>query len=375
MKNFVVISTFPDPREAYYLRFKLGLEGINAFIIEVDEELKDRTSSKPLKVQVDVNDVERAVQILCELKGQSEFGDIEQKIKGIKRILVPVDFSDYSRSATLFAFGIAKKLNAEIKLIHVFKDPFMGGTFLGQRTSYENFSQNVINEIRQMAQTSMLHFIDELKDNLKKLGLDDVRFHYVLKKGKPEYQIVKMSEEYKPYVIILGTKGVGQMPNDLIGSVTLKMIENTKVPILAIPEKWKFKGLDKMNVLYATDFQDSDFTAFNSLLSILEPFSVKIECVHIETDEKNPWKEMQLFKLESYLNKNYDEEIKCHIIKNDDLLSGIQEYVDKMDIDIISFTSPKRSIFYKLLYPNNLKKMIYHSQIPLLIFHSNIQSE
>jgi len=372
MENYVVISTFPDPREAYYLRFKLGLEGISAFIAELGEDSKDESGSKPLKVQVEVNNVEKAVQVLCEMKEQSEFSDIEQKIKGIRRILVPVDFSEYSRSATLFAFGIAKSLNAEIKLIHVFKDPFMGGTFLGQRTSYENFSQNVINELQQMAQTNMLHFIDELKEKLEEFELDDVRFHYVLKKGKPEYQIVKISEEYKPYMIVLGTKGVGQMPSDLIGSVTLKVIENSKVPILAIPEKLKFKGLNKLNVLYATDFQDSDNTAFNSLLDILKPFSVNFECVHIETDEKNPWKEMQLFKLESYLNKTYDEEIKCHIIKNDDLFAGIQEYVDQMNIDIISFTSPRRGIFHKLLYPNNLKKMIYHSQIPLLIFHSDI---
>ena len=374
MENFVVISTFPDPREAYYLRFKLGLEGINAFIVEVDEDV-DEANTKPLSVQVGVRDVEKAVGVFCKMKGQLGTGEIEQKIKGIKRILVPVDFSEYSRSATLFAFGIAKKINAEIKLIHVYKDPFMGGAFLGQRTSYESFSQNVINEIKQMAQTSMLHFVDQLKDELKTFQLDGVRFHYVLKKGKPEYQIVKMSEEYRPYMIVLGTKGVGQMPNDLIGSVTFKIIENTKVPILAIPEKWELKGLDKMNILYATDFQDADFTAFNKLISILNPFSVKIECVHIDTDEKNPWKEMQLFKLESYLHKNYQEEIKCHIIKNDDLLAGIQEYVDKMDIDIISFTSPKRSIFYKLLYPNNLKKMIFHSQVPLLIFHSNINAE
>jgi len=372
MENFVVISTFTDSREAHYLRFKLSLEGINAYIAEIDEATNDNTSSKPLKIQVEAKHVEKAVQILCKMRGKTEFTDIEQKIKGIRRILVPVDFSDYSKSATLFAFGIAKSINAEIKLLHVFKDPFMGGTFLGQRTSYENFSQNVINELQQMAQTNMLHFIDDLKDKLKELKLGDVRFHYVLKIGKPEYQIVKMSELYKPYLIILGTKGIGQMPNDLVGSVTLKVIENSKVPIIAIPEQWEFKGVDKLNVLYATDFQDSDFTAFNSLVSILKPFSVKLECVHIETDEKNPWKEMQLFKLESHLSKNYDEDIKCHIIKNDDLLDGIQDYVDKMNIDIISFTSPMRSIFHKILHPNNLKKMIYQSKIPLLIFHSNI---
>ncbi len=373
MENFVVISSFPDPREAYYLRFKLGLKGIQAFIVETDENQDNKTGSKPLKVQVNATNVEKAVQILCKMRSDSDFDNIEQKIKGIKRILVPIDFSEYSKSAALFAFGIAKSLNAEVKIVHVFKDPFMGSAFLGQRTSYENFSQNVLNEIEQMAQTSMFHFINGLKDKLKQFNIENVRFHYTLKKGKPEYQIVKISEEYKPYMIILGTKGVGQMPNDLIGSVTLKVIENTKAPILAIPENWEFKGVDKLNVLYATDFQDSDFSSFNSLIDILKPFSVKFECIHIETDEKNPWKEMQLFKLESYLNKTYDEDIKCNIIKNKNILSGIQESVDKMNIDIISFSSPKRTIFQKLLYPNNLEKMIYQSQIPLLIFHANIQ--
>jgi len=371
MENYVVIATFPDPRKAYYLKFKLGLKGIITYIIESDETAEQNNESKPLKVQVDAKDVEEAVKILCQMRDEKDFDDIEQKIKNIRRILVPIDFSEYSNSAALFAFGIAKSINAEIKLIHVYKDPFMGGTFLGQRTSYENFSQNVINEIKQMAQNSMLHFIADLKLKLKKHKLEDVRFHYALVKGKAEYQIVKISENYRPYMIVLGTKGVGQMPNDLIGSVSLKVIENTKIPILAIPEKWKFKGLDKLNVLYATDFQDSDFSAFNKLIDILKPFSIKMECVHIETDEKSPWKEMQLFKLESYLTKNYEEDIKCHIIKNEDLFEGIQEYVDKMNIDIISFSSPQRSIFHKLLYPNNLKKMIYHSQIPLLIFHAN----
>ncbi len=371
MENYVIIADFSDPREAYYLRFKLGIEGIDAYIVESE---KNDEKIAPLQIQVSARDVKKAVDLLCKMRIENDFKSIEDRIKNIRRILVPVDFSEYSNSAALFAFSIAKSINAEIKLLHIFKDPFMGGTYLGNRTSYENFTQNVMNEMYQMAQKNMLLFIDRLKTSLKEYGLENVSFHYILQKGKPAYQIIRITESYKPYMIVLGTKGVGQMPGDLIGSVTLKVIENTTIPVLAIPEHWEFKGLEKLNVLYATDFQDSDFTAFNKLLDILKPFKIKLECVHIETDEKNPWKEMQLFKLESYLDQNYEEEIKCHIIKNDDLFAGVQEYVDKMNIDIISFTSPKRSIVYKLLYPNNLKKMIYQSKIPLLIFHSNINT-
>jgi len=53
MENYVVIATFPDPRKAYYLKFKLGLKGIITYIIESDEAAEQNNESKPLKVQVD----------------------------------------------------------------------------------------------------------------------------------------------------------------------------------------------------------------------------------------------------------------------------------------------------------------------------------
>ena len=37
----------------------------------------------------------------------------------MKTILVPTDFSDYSNNALDFAYNIAKKIDAEIQLVHV----------------------------------------------------------------------------------------------------------------------------------------------------------------------------------------------------------------------------------------------------------------
>jgi len=372
METGVIISTFTDPREAYFFKFKLNLEGINAYIIESNKESKNK--QVPLQVQVCSIDVEKAVNVFCKIKSSTDFLNIEKNKKNKKRLLVPIDFSDYSKTACLFAFSVAKSIDAEIKILHVYNDPFADSAYFNNRISYEKFSKSVLTEVEQMVKTNMLRFIDDLEKELKQYDFDNIKYHYNLKKGKPEHQIVKLSEQYKPYLIILGTKGAGQMPNDIIGSVTLKVIENTKVPILAIPEKWKFKTLDLLEILYATDFHDSDFTAFNKLLEILKPFRTKFDCVHIEFDESNPWKEMQMFKLESFLGQNYsDHEIKCHIIKHNNLIEGIQEFVNIKGIDIISFTSPKRNIFQKLIMPNNLRKMIFQSTIPLLIFHSDIK--
>jgi nucleotide-binding universal stress UspA family protein len=372
MDNYAIIATYKNPKKAYYLKFKLGLEGIDAFLVEsLPENFAGRAKQSTLKVQVNVHQVEKAVEVLFNMREELKTTSIDDKIKTIKRILVPIDFSKNSLTACLFAFALAQKLGAEIKLLHVFNDPFVDSGYIPTRASYQSFSRNVLLEIEEMAKKNLLAFLEELKINLKKLNLNDVKFHYNLRRGKPEYQIVNMAEAYKPYIIVVGAQGAGKMPSDIIGSVTTKVIENIEVPIIAIPESWEYKNFDKINMLYATDFQDSDHSALNKLLDITKPFDIKFNCIHIESNENAPWKEMQMFKLESSLNNLYpNTDIKCHLINHPNLLEGIQNFIDESNIDLISFTSPKRSIFYKLMFPNNLKKMIYQSKIPLLVFHS-----
>lgn len=373
MDTYVIIATYENPKEAYYVKFRLGLEGIDAYLLEqtIDTESNIHEKGNPLRVQVDINKVEESIKILFDIKKELEGSSIEEKIKSIKRILVPIDFSDNSLTACLFAFALAKKLSAEIKLLHVYNDPFLDSGFSPNRISYQNFSRNVLHEIEDMVKKNLTGFLNKLQKELNKYHLNEVKYHYNLRKGKPEYQIIKLSEVYRPFIIVIGTQGAGKMPNDIIGRVATKVIENTSVPILAIPQNWKFKEFEKTNLLYATDFHDSDFSSFNKLIEITKPFNIHFHCIHIETSESAPWKEMQMFKLESYLSKTYSElPINCHLINHPNLLEGIQEFVDKSDIDIISFTSPKRSTLYKLLFPNNLKKMVYQSKTPLLVFHA-----
>lgn len=373
MDAYAVIATFANSNEAYYLKSKLGLEGIEAYLVEpVPENFTSRaTQGKLLKVQVSVHQVEAAIKVLFEFQEELKTIQLDDQVQGTKRILVPIDFSPNSHTACLFAFALAKNLEAEIKLLHVFNDPFVDSGYMPNRTSYQNYSRNVLHEIEEMAHKNLIDFLDELNKSLVKLDLSNVKYHYNLKRGKPEYQIINMAQNYNPFIIIVGAQGAGKMPNDIIGSVTTKIIENTTVPILAIPDGWEFKDSKQLNMLYATDFHDSDHSAFNKLVEITKPFDIKFNCLHIESTETKPWKEMQMFKLESSLNKTYpDIPIKCHLINHPNLLQGIQEFVDKENIDIISFTSPRRGILYKLVFPNNLKKMVYQSKIPLLVFHS-----
>ena len=55
--------------------------------------------------------------------------------------------------------------------------------------------------------------------------------------GEPKDEIIKMAEEIKPDLLILGTRGMGLIKRLLLGSVSEYCIHHSNYPILLIPDK------------------------------------------------------------------------------------------------------------------------------------------
>ncbi|MEA3316334.1 MAG: universal stress protein, partial [Bacteroidota bacterium] len=157
-----------------------------------------------------------------------------------------------------------------------------------------------------------------------------------------------------------------------IGSVTVKIIENTKVPVLAIPEDSIYLGINTINIMYATNYDESDLMALRKLLNIVSPFNVRLYCVHIGSLESDTLDKAKMNNLKENLKNDFsDYEIECDVIEGDDFLVGIQEYIRKKNIDILSMVTHKRNILSKLFNPSMASKVLFHSNIPLFVFHSD----
>mgnify|MGYP000408817485 FL=1 len=77
----------------------------------------------------------------------------------------------------------------------------------------------------------------------------------MLREGIPEEEILRYAKEYRPVIIIMGTRGKNQKDIDLIGSVTAEVIERSRVPVLAIPENTPFKQFSEVKrVAFITKF-------------------------------------------------------------------------------------------------------------------------
>jgi nucleotide-binding universal stress UspA family protein len=167
-------------------------------------------------------------------------------------------------------------------------------------------------------------------------------------------------------------KGEAGSPNEIIGSIANKVIRNTDMPVLAIPEDTKYKSIDQIkNILYATDLDKSDFISIKKLLGIVAYLYPKIYCVHLSESKDDPWSKAKLQSLNEHILKRYPQyKVECTLIECKDKEEGIEDFVKKNDIGLIAINSHKRNIFRRLFNPSFTKKMVFHTNTPLLVFHA-----
>lgn len=291
--------------------------------------------------------------------------------KGV--ILVPVDYSDYSTLACRYAAKIAKKSENRLCFFHTFYSPAFDLIELtGGLQTQQQLRADVTEKLIEDEKEDMAKYIDSLYQypEFAPLKKDDIT--YEIKAGLAKDEILSIAEEIKPEMVVMGTKGGDKKNSSILGSITEVSIRKLKVPVLAIPEDYKFIGQQNLNrIIYLTDFDESDFISIKKLMHFTRLFDMSIHCIHIGP-QKDKWEILKMEGLKDYFQKAYHiESVECHILDNKpDLLQAIDNYIIKNQINIISLTHRKRSLLDKILKSSMTKKIFYHTQIPLLVFHS-----
>ncbi len=153
----------------------------------------------------------------------------------IKKILVPIDFSDYSKSALRYSAQFAKLFQSELILVYVV-EPILYPP---------DFSMGQIS----LPAVNVLEFDKQAKDELEKLVKaefnEDLQVRYVVKSGKPFVQIIETAREEDVDLIIISTHGHSGVEHILFGSTAEKVVRKAPCPVLTLREP--IKGFDYKN--------------------------------------------------------------------------------------------------------------------------------
>lgn len=146
-----------------------------------------------------------------------------------KTILVPHDFSSSANHACAVARDEAKTHGAKVILVHVIDLP------------YQMVPESAMVSGESIEPVSMKDFAGKaaekhLDDIAARLAKDGVTPQKYIRFGKPHDEIVKLAEELKIDLIVMGTHGRTGLAHLLVGSVAERVVRTSKCPVLTVPQ-------------------------------------------------------------------------------------------------------------------------------------------
>lgn len=371
MEDKLVTLAILTYTKAQILKNVLENEGIETYIHNVNQI--QPVVSSGVRLRIKESDLPKALKITESSVWLAE-SIVGEKVPSIesdsKKVLIPVDFSNYSLKACEFGFNFAKAYGAEVILLHVYFTPIYASSLpYGDIFNYQISDEETVKNILHKVHDDLNALSDKIKDKIASGEFPDIKYTCVLREGIPEEEILRYNKEHRPKIIIMGTRGRNQKDIDLIGSVTAEVIERSRTTVLAIPENTPFSRFSEVNqIAFLTNFDQRDLIAFDSFINGLKPFNFSVSLIHL-SDVKDTWNEIKLAGIKDYFQKQYPE-LKLHyddVLVGDDFLNSLENYIKTNNIDIIALTSYKRNIFSRLFNPGIARKMIFHSDTPLLV--------
>ncbi len=272
----------------------------------------------------------------------------------MKKILVPTDFSKLSDNALNYAIQLANLTGAELLLLHAYLTPAFT-------------EDSPLISPQQYLQEEALDNLEKLKQSIEKSN-PDLKISYAAIDGIPADVITFYSKKQHIDLLVIGAQGVGYLQERILGSTASNLIRKTEIPVMVIDKHVKFRIPEK--IVLAVDFSETNNDiVLKPLKQLAATFKSHICILNIFTEAQTipTFGEIaESFKLEKSLKHTYHTFFE---IEHPDVVTGINDFVKKHQIDLVTIISRKHSLIGRIFREPISKVMTFHSLAPLLILH------
>jgi len=142
----------------------------------------------------------------------------------VKRILVPVDFSECSQEGLQYAIGFANQFGARIMLLHA---TYLGYIYSSEGTALYDV-RGLQNAARENAERQMQKFV-----RAAKFGC--VKYETAFTDGSPALDICAFAKQHDVDLIVSSTHGLTGFEHVMIGSIAEKVVRRAPCSVLVVP--------------------------------------------------------------------------------------------------------------------------------------------
>lgn len=273
----------------------------------------------------------------------------------MSRILVPVDFSSRSEYAAKLAAQIGRETNCDIYLLHMVELP-SGIVDMGAGSNFSiPESMMYLRKVKEK--------ILDLRD---RFFSEECNVKYAIRFQNPFEGIQKYAKKIDASLIIMGSQGVSDFEEMIIGSNTEKIVRTSEIPVIVVKKdsnKFRLKDL-----VYASNFKDDNKESFKKFLGFAKLFKSKIHLLKVNTVGKFESSSVTKEKIKSFVKDFELPKSTINVYNDSSVVKGITNFSREMNADLIALSTHGRSGLSNLFNGSITKSVSKNVLKPVITF-------
>jgi len=276
----------------------------------------------------------------------------------MKKILVPVDFSEHAGYALEVAAKLAKDSGAEIIVLHM----------MGLSEAYLTKSES--------DEAAEAHFYMKLAKKryetfLNKPFLKGVKVTEMVQNYKIFSEINEVAKENNIDLIIMGSHGASGVSEIFVGSNTEKVVRSSDIPVLVIKEPSPL--FTPKLVVYACDLRVESIKAYHSARALFENWDLKLHLVYVNLPNEEfmstgEIKKKAEFFLKVAHNGAVPSNTEMIYVSDYSIERGIFNHANDIQADLIAIPTHGRSGIAHFFKGSIGEDVVNHASLPVITF-------
>ncbi len=297
---------------------------------------------------------------------------VENTEGALKKVLLPVDFSDITDAVVRSAKFLGEKFKPKFYVLHVISP--LVYVSMPETMVVDVIDAETLEEIEEIKRKNAENLLKNVAEKLKEFEVETV-----IDIGSPADVIVEKEELYDVDLTILGGHEKGLVERILLGSTSEAVAKHSKRPVLVV----KGHALEKLEkVALAYDFSEAADRMLDFAQKFLKPFGSKVVLVHVEEELDIPIlkklglnivsqiREKKTEKLEELKGRFEKAGIPCEVayIEEREPAEGIMEVLEKDGFDMVMVADRGLSGLKRILMGSVALEVLRRSHIPTFIY-------
>ncbi len=144
----------------------------------------------------------------------------------IKKIMVPLAFSAFSKNILKYAAGLARPFDADLILVNVINERDVEAVQLIASFGYKVDEDHYVQEI----ENQRVKIVEEM---IEGLDFPEEKIRFVFKVGRPATELLKFAVKEEVDMIVMGIKAKSEIMHAFTGSVAEKLFHRSPITIVS----------------------------------------------------------------------------------------------------------------------------------------------